>query len=286
MYKFILENAKGDQLTFNEIGGAFTITEIDGLNPPRATINTSEIATIDGQMFDGSKLEMRTLNVAFAIERNAAANRIEVFKVLKTKQPVKAYFTNAYRDVYINGYVESLEIGYYDLKQIVTVAIVCPRPYWQGAQDIVNAVSQTINAFHFPFASTANPKEILFGYIDPTANVEIVNLGDVRTGLIIELYANAAVSDPKIIDYMTGEYIELDFDMQEADTVIIDTRAGEKTVTLLRDGQYTNIFNSLVKGSTWLQLDYGGGVYTYEVGGGNAAYLTVRISHTDIYEGV
>lgn len=286
MYRFILENSKGDRLNFNQIGGAFTITEIQGLNPPAAHINTSEVALIDGQMFDSSKLQMRTMHVAFAIEKDAAANRIEVYKVLKSKQPVRVYFTNEQRDVFIDGYVESIDIGYFDMKQICTVSIICPKPYWQSAAAIIDSVSQVVGAFHFPFASTETPKELLFGYLDPVASVEIANDGDVATGIVIELQANADVSNPKIIDYITGDYIALNFAMRQADLITIDTRAGEKTITLLRNGVESNIFNSLVRGSTWLQLDYNGSTFTYEVGGGNAADLVVAINHTNVYEGV
>ena len=85
---------------------------------------------------------------------------------------------------------------------------------------------------------------------------------------------------------MTGDYIALDFTMQEADLITIDTRAGEKTITLTRNAVRTNIFNALVRGSTWLQLDFNGGVYAYEVGSGNAGDLVVTINHTNIFEGV
>ena len=67
MFEITLENANGDQLNFAQ-NSAFTVTEIDGLNPPPATINTSQIALIDGAKYNSSKLNMRTINIAFAIE--------------------------------------------------------------------------------------------------------------------------------------------------------------------------------------------------------------------------
>lgn len=460
MYKLILENKVGNQLTFNDIGGAFTITEIEGLNPPSSTINTSEVALMDGQMFDSSKLNMRQLNIAFAIEKDAAANRIEVYKVLKSKQWIKTYYKSQYRDVSIEGYISEINIGYFEMKQVVTVSILCPSPYWQDAQQMVNELSQVQDVFHFPFygvseytpetvnlepffdvpmsntsywssrsfytgvtytdkddgwasvdivgsaagvATLASPvahaldsssktftllveiknfvasygsmewrvsfgtigaylaqlgasgyvfsktirddttfsvpvkvndlsdgkyptyllsmsvdvgvsgdtasfdvrlslyegsysgdyvafetegKNILFGYIDPTANVEVVNLGDVETGMVIELYATDSVTNPKIIDYLSGDFIGLNYTMQAADLITIDTRAGHKTVTLLRNAQTSNIFNSLMDGITWLQLPIGGGVYTYEVGSGDAINLQTSISFTNLYEGV
>lgn len=284
MFSVILENQHGDQLTFNQ-NSPFTISEISGLNPPQATINTSQVALIDGAKYNSAKLNMRTINIAFAIEYNAAYNRIEVFKVLKSKQWIKLYYTGDYRSVFIEGYIQSIDISYFDMKQIVTCAILCPSPYFKNAQEIVNELTNIMSMFHFPFASTADP-ELVFGYLDNLASIEVSNSGDVETGLIIELYAKSAISNPKIYDYITQDYIGLNFDMQTADLITIDTQRGTKTITLTRNGVETNIFNSLMKGSTWLQLPAAGSVYTFEVGSGNAANLSVILKHYNLYEGV
>lgn len=298
MYKLILENEKGSQLTFNQIGGAYQITDIDGLNPPAATINTSEVALMDGQKFNSSKLQMRQLQIAFAIQPPAEINRIAIYDVVKTKQWLKILYSNNSRDVFIEGYVQSLVIDYFASKQIATLVVLCPQPYWNGAQSVVSELSQIADMFHFPFAALAEPEEaepdeyteynrqLMFGYVDVTSNVEITNDGDVATGIIIELQALDAISNPKIIDYVTNDFIGLNYTMQAGDVITIDTRAGHKTVTLTRNAQQTNLFNYLMKNSTWLQLDYSGGVYIYEVGSGLAGNLAVYITHYNQYEGV
>lgn len=284
MFNLILENKAGDQLTFG-MGTPFTISEIQGLNPPAATINTSQIALMDGAMYNSAKVNMRTINVAFAIETSAAYNRIEVYKVLKSKQWIRLYYKSEYRDVHIDGYIASIDVTHFAKKQVVTCSILCPSPYFKVAQEMVNEVSLIIPMFHFWFASTEEP-EIVFGYIDPYVNIEIPNDGDVDTGLIIELYAYAPVNNPKIFDYITGEYIGVNFNVEVGDLITINTNAGEKSITLLRDGVKTNIFNSLMRGSTWLQLPANGSVYTYEVSGGNPVNLHVNINYNVLYEGV
>ena len=285
MYRLTLQNEAGNSIEFNQLNGDFVITEIDGLNPPEATINTSQIAMLDGEKFNSAKVGMRTLDIAFAIERDAERNRIELYRVVKPKRAITVYYVSDLRDVYINGYVKSVEIGYFEQKQICTVSILCPFPFWQAAQSVVNELSQVLGAFHFPFASTATP-EIVFGYIDPLQAVEIDNGGDLDTGLVFELYARASITNPVIYDYITQEFIGINFTMQPADLVTINTNAGQKSIKLLRDGVVTNIFNTLKKNSTWLQLPANGGVYTFMVGSGNATNLNVSISHNILYEGV
>lgn len=285
MFNMILENKDGKQLTFGA-GSPYTIKEFQGLNPPKATINTNTTATLDGGKFNSSKLDMRNINIAFAIEENAEENRLAVYRVIQSKMPLRIYYKSDFLDVFIDGYVEDVDISYFAMKNIVTVNVLCPFPYLKGAQEVINELSAVRPKFHFPFASEGGAGELIMGEVDTLATVSIPNDGSVVAGLTFELYAKKAVSNPKIIDYLTAEYMEININMQMGDLITITTEQGNKTVTLLRDGVRTNIFNLLSKNSTWLQLDIGGGVYVYEVGTGTTIDLDVTIKHYDLYEGV
>lgn len=284
MFSLILENEDGNQLTFDQ-GSPFTISEIQGLNPPEATINTSQIAMFDGGKFNSAKLQMRTINIAFAIEYEAAKNRIEVFKVLKSKQWVKMYYSGDYRQVFIEGYIQSIDISYFTMKQIVTCAILCPSPYFKEAQEIVDGLLEVIGIFHFPFASTAEP-QLVMGSISNEISMTVENDGDVDTGMIIVLFARLPVSNPKVYNYITQDYIGVQYNMLAGDQITIDTRQGEKSVTLLRNGVETNLFNYLMRGSTWLQLDANGSTFVHEVETGEASSLNLTIKHYNLFEGV
>jgi hypothetical protein len=284
MFKLVLENKNGDQLTFG-MGSPFTITDVQGLNPPDATINTSQIALIDGAKFNSAKINVRQINIAFAIEYSAAYNRINVYKVLKSKQWVRMYYTGDQRDVYIDGYIQSIDISYFDMKQVVTCSILCPSPYLKSAQVIVDELKSIVNAFHFPFSSTETP-QIVFGYFSNDVGVIVENQGDVECGMIIELYARSAISNPKVYNYITQDFIGINYTFQSADLITIDTRKGERSVTLLRNGVETNLFNYVMQGSTWLQLEAQGSTFVYEVGEGSLGDLMVSFKHSNLYEGV
>lgn len=284
MLDLILENDNGDKLSFED-SSPFTISDIQGLNPPDATINTSRVALMDGTKYNSAKVNSRTINLAFAIEYEAAKNRLEVYKVLKAKQHVKLYYNGDYRKVFIDGYVQQIHINYMGMKQIVTVSILSPSPYFKEAGEVVNSLSNIVNAFHFPFASTEEP-ELVFSYFNNDIGISIENEGDIECGLVIELYARNTVSNPKIFNYVTKDFIGLDIDLHPADLVRIDTRQGEKTITLLRDGVETNIFNNIMEGSTWLQLSTAGDTFVYEVGTGESDDLNVTFRHFNLYEGV
>lgn len=284
MFNITFENKNGDQLLFGA-GSPYTITEFSGLNPPKATINTNTTALMDGGMFNSAKLQMRSINIAFAVEAPAEENRLAVYQVIQSKQPLKIYYKSDMLDIFIDGYVEEVDFSYWAMKNICTVSVLCPFPYFKGAQEVINELSSVIPLFHFPFASTVEG-ELVFGEIDTLTSVEIENEGNVVCGLTFELYAKAAVKNPKIINYQTAEFLGVNIEMQLGDLITITTGQGNKTITLLRGGVEQNIFNLLDKNSTWLQLDLNGAVFVYEVEEGSVTNLNVTIRHYDLYEGV
>lgn len=285
MYKLTLENQNNKQLVFNQIGGPYTITDISGLSPADATINTNTTALLDGASYNSSKVNMRQLLINFVIEEEAEANRLSVYEVIQPKKPITVYYQSELMDVFIDGYVESVQVGHFEPKQNVSVSILCPFPYWKTAQEVINDLQAVKNMFHFPFSSTEEP-EIVFGEIDNTTHSIVVNNGSVDTGLTFELYAKATIVNPKIFNYVTQDFIGINFTLQAGDLVTISTGSGQKTVTLLRNGVESNIFNSLMKDITWLQLPSGGAVFVYTTDSGLLANLLVTIKHYDLYEGV
>lgn len=292
MFELILENESGKQLTFGP-GTDFTIKEFSGLNPPKATINTSQTALIDGGTFNSSKVNMRSMNIAFAVEQNAAANRLEVYKVVQNKKPIKVYYKSEVLDIWIEGYVEDTDFSYWAQKNVCTVSILCPSPYFKGAQEIINELSAVHPMFHFPFGSLGRDEVpydqdhgLVFGEIDVLTSIEVSNDGYIEAGLTFELYCMRPIKNPKIIDYVTGKLMKLNVEMEAGDLITITTGQGNKKVKLLRSGVESNIFSTFDAESTWLQLPPGGSVYVYEVDEGSVADLRVTIKHYGLFGGV
>ena len=284
MFNMTFENKNGVRL-LTGAGTPYTIKEFSGLNPPKATINTNTTALLDGGIFNSSKLEMRNMNIAFAIDGPCEENRLNVYSVIQSKMPVRVYYKSDKLDIFIDGYVEELDFSYFSQKVIATVSILCPETYFKGAQEIINELSAVIPKFHFPFASTSE-KELIFGIIDTLTAVTVKNDGNVTAGLTFEIYCKEPVKNPEIIDYATSEFLKINITMQIGDLITITTSQGNKTITLLRGGVRTNIFNLLDKNSTWLQLDINDSVFVYTVDEGNVTDLEIVIKHYDLYEGV
>lgn len=282
MYSISIENAKGNRIQLSQ-NKDYSITSITGLNPPSANINTGVNASFDGATFKSSRLNVRNLVIMLAIEGNVEQNRINLYRFIKVKQACTVYFKNNTREVYIGGYVESMEIGIFEQKQIVQISIICPKPYFTDVLDEEAVFSSVIPLFEFPFSI---PEEgIEFGELNVNSAIDVINNGDIATGMVIEFYATDEVTDPAIYNLETNEYMKLNVTLQAGDRIQINTEKGNKSVTKISGGVRTNILNALDAGSSWLILESGDNIMTYTATV-HPEYLSCTVYHNDLYEGV
>lgn len=283
MYKFSLENQYGNniELTHNR---NYAIYEISGLHPPNAIISTDSLAIYDGEKFTSSKADKRTINIQFGITKNAETNRIALYKIIKTKQYIRLNYKNNIRDIFIEGYVESMIIDYHAVPQLVTVSILCPRPYFNDATELISEMSALVKKFTFPFAIEKNNK-IPFGYIEDVSEINVINNGDIQTNMIIKIQASGEVINPTIFNRETGDFFRLNFTMQTGDVITIDTNQGQKSVNLYRSGEDINIFNSISRDSTWLSLAPGDNIMIYDADNETRRNMLVRFLYRYQYEG-
>ena len=284
MFSLILENEKGEQISLTD-NLAYAITDIDGLYPPSANIITSELSLYDGSKFNSSKVNARQLQINGKIQYNAARNRVALYRVIKTKHFIRVKYADNERDVYIDGYVSDFEIGHFENTQTFSVTILCPEPFFKDAQEIIDQVNTAVKNFHFPFSITAEDP-IPIGYFDTILEFNVENDGDVSTGIIIEVSATGQVDNPTIFNKETREFFGVQTSLEAGDVLTISTERGNKTVTLLRDGEETNMLNSIEQGSSWFQLEPGDNVFTYEADNDTVQYMSVAFTHRHQYQGV
>lgn len=151
MYTLIAQNKYGDQLELTH-NMAYVIENIEGLDPPDAVINTTRNANADGSIFNSAYVDNRQISITMAINSPAEANRINLYKYFKNKYPVRLYYTNGTRDVYIDGYCKTIQIELFQKKQIAQIIIVCPEPFFTGADDTMVEFSSIQELFEFPFS--------------------------------------------------------------------------------------------------------------------------------------
>lgn len=283
MFTLRIENQKGQEITLTQNESEYQVIDVEGLNPPKANIFTNAVANMDGQKFKSSKLEIRNIVLTIKVNGDVETNRINLYKYFGAGKWCKVYYKNGSRDVFIEGYVETINCPLFTINQQMQISIVCPTPYFKSVDIIYTDISVVIARFTFPFSIAESG--VIISQLIPNKVTTVMNDGEFETGFEIVMRALAdKISTPTIYNVDTGEYLSVDVVLNKGDVLRVNTNKGSKSIIKIVDGVETNIINYLANGSTWLQLDAGANDFTYDVN--NADRLEVIFEYHHQYEGV
>ncbi len=282
MWACIIENKKGQQLKLHP-NENYIVEITSGLEPPPVENVFTKISGVDGSSLNSSTSGSRNMLFQIYPQYPVDINRVNLYKYFKKKELIKIYYKNELRNVYIEGVVDTFECDHHANPQAATISIICPDPYFNDVVEIVEDISKLSSMFEFPFS--ISKEGIPFSEFNEFLIAEVTNKGDIDSGIIIELHANGTVENPVIHNADTRETFALNFTMQASDVIKINTIEGQQRIELIRSGVSTNIINSIVEGSEWLQAVAGVNFYTYTVDSG-LDNLSVKFKPRIAYEGV
>lgn len=296
-------NYQGDTITLDlthpEESG-FVVKSITGLGPGKATINTTEVSTNDGGLFNSSRLSTRNIVIAleFLWKDSIEEVRQQSYKYFPIKKKCTLVIETDNRLAEIEGYVESNDPDIFSQNEGTDISIICPYPYFysSGESGKTTTIFSGIEAaFEFPFSNESLTENLLeMGIIENETERVITYDGDAEIGVTITIHAVGEASNITIYNTGTRELMTIDTDKVESltgsgiiagDDIIICTVKNNKSITLVRGGVSTNILNCLSTDADWFQLTKGDNVFAYvaEEGGSN---LQFQIENRIIYEGV
>lgn len=246
------------QLTQN---ANFQLVAAQGLTPPKANINTSPLATMDGGMFNSSKLQSR--NIVFLIQPlgNIENSRQLLYQYFKVKKPISIEIKTANRDVVINGYVEDMQIDLNANPQLVQISIICPDPWFKDK----TATTVNING--------------------ETTSAQVSNPSDDDVGAVFTIAITGAVENPNI--QLNGR-MTINKTFSNGNIITIDTRRGSKSVSYKASAgsqTSTDLLNYLSTGSSWVQL-HSGTNWVHKGADSGASSMNVTMVFNPIYEGI
>lgn len=288
-FRIVLEEAEPDH--------GMLITNMDGIGPPKADINTTNMATSDGSIYNSARVEQRNivLTLMFTLADSIEDTRQRTYKYFPIKKPVGLLFETDNRMLKTTGYVESNEPNIFSSSEMTQLSIICPDPYFYSEAVNTTVFSGMEPLFEFIFSNESLEDPLLeFGLIHESTEQTVYYDGDADTGVTITIHALGPVQNITVYNIETREKMRIDTAKLAAltgsglgvsDDIIIKTSRGEKSIQLLRSGQYTNILNCLDRGSDWFTIRKGDNIFAYtaELGEEN---LTFTIENRIVYEGV
>lgn len=286
----------------------FAVKSVTGLGPGKANINTREMSTTDGGLFNSARLPVRNIVISleFLWGISIEDTRQKSYRYFPLKKQVTLLFETDNRTAEISGIVESNDPTIFSKNEGSDISIICPDPYFYSAGKdgiMSTAFYGTEPLFEFPFSNEGVNEEAIaatplieMSSISKAAERIILYEGDAEIGVTIKIHATGEASNITIShrNADTSGSIHIDTDKLETltgspimagDDIIISTITGRKSAKLVRDGEEIRILNCLGKDTDWFELTRGENLFSYTAEDG-LVNLTMVIENRVRYEGV
>lgn len=287
------------ELARPELSG-FVVQSVTGLGPGTANINTTEVATNDGSLFNSSRVPSRNIVVSLKYMWQSSIEDVRQlsYKYFPIKKQCTLLIETDNRQAEISGYVEANDPTIFSQNEGSNISIICPNPFFYSAGP--NGINTTIfygvePLFEFPFSNESLYECFIeMGLIKNQTEQVVVYNGDAEIGVTITIHAIGEASNITIYNTGTREVMRIDTDKLKkftgsgivaGDEIIICTVKGNKSISLLRNGITTNILNCIDKNSDWFQLAKGDNIFAYTAETGSTN-LQFKIENRIVYEGV
>jgi len=284
------------ELRFPEKSG-FLVSDISGLGPGKAIINTTEVLTKDGSTYNSAKANSRNIvfSLMFLPYPTIESTRQKSYKYFPIKKQVHLLVETDNRLSVITGYVESNEPNIFSKEESTQISIICPDPHFYSQQIKETIFSGIISEFEFPFSNESLTEDLIeFGTIVNKTNENIYYDGDSEIGVMLYIHFVGLVEDIEIYNTLTREQMLINTTVLASiigspiaagDNIIISTIKGNKYIYFLRDGEFTNILNCLDRNSNWFQITKGDNLFAYTAGVG-VTNMQFKVTNQTVYEGV
>lgn len=288
--KLIYTNERGESVEFSH-ASIFHTNEVSGLNDIRNAIYSFNSMGQDGDTYLGNRIESREIEIVGNINERGKdamiARRRYLSHVLNPQ--LNGLLRYEYGDFVrvIDCKVDNAPIlppksGVF---QSFTIQLLCCDPFWREEKESRADIASWIGAFEFA-VEIPQDTGMELGYREPSLIVNVYNSGDVKCGMRVDFRATGTVTNPKILNVDTGEYIKFNnLSLIAGDVLTISTYYGKKTITLTQSGTTSDGFRYLDVDSTYIQLSLGDNLFRYEADS-NAESLEVSIYHNNKYLGV
>jgi phage-related protein len=223
------------------------IRNIEGLEPVKASVNTSLFGSVDGAAYTGSSVPSR--NIVLTIHPNPDWHtwkyedlRKLIYSYFMSKKPVRlVFYSDEDSPVEIFGIVESVDNSIFSKDQEFNVSVICPDPYFTSLDPKV-ITGQSIRSGGAPRVVTYN------GSVETGIRVKVsFSSGAAPTTIGIQ------VGDPKVsyfnVAATVGSTLYVDMSSVAMQKYIQNVSIGS--------GVITNLLSKMQEGSKWPLFEQG-----------------------------
>jgi hypothetical protein len=211
MQKLVWQNAKGDELDLTK--NPFGITQWEGFSNTGLNIQSQQVPFADGSVFLDALMEQRELSVTLAInDENDLYTRYELKRqLISALNPKLGEGYLIYTNDFISKRIKCIaQMPIFPTKnsndagtQKASLSWVACEPYWEDLEE--TSV-----------------------FLKSGVRTQIVNNGDVPTGVEIDFFTNS-VTNPRIKNFTENKIIKLNGNFTNG--MNIDTRVGQKGIS-------------------------------------------------------
>lgn len=302
IHNIIVTNPQGEELVLDldrPWDSGLLVVNGEGLGPPKATINVTELAGVDGSQYNSAVLDARNivLTLAYLEHPTIEHSRHRVYKYFPVKGQVKLTFETDLRTTHIYGRVESNEALIFSEQTGSTISIICPDPLLRGSNELEISFKEETDEFMFPFSDPTTSATLIMSTLSTKSEVNFYYEGTQPVGFVARFSPLTGGSAPSLIDTLTGEHFRLDSTRmpdgfgwwQAGDIFEVSSVRGNKYARLYRGSQTINIIRAMIGPGNpgmipdWLTIKPGENVFhsqDYYPGD------QIQIFANEVYEGV
>lgn len=266
-----VQNASGDTLSLPlaDSSGGYSVRDIQGLNPVKATLSSSTLAQVDGADPQNARREPRNITMKIGLEPDYAATSVAGLRsnLYGYLIPTSVITLSLWADDILWGTtvatVESFENNMFSSDPEIDISLICYDPaFYAPAETLINAST-----------------------VSNTDQVTIPYQGSIDAGMIFTLLFDRSVTELRLYNTRPDNKIQL-FSVSgsflSGDKLVMQSMDRQKKLTLTRAGLTSSVLFFLDTTSDWPTLMRGDNLFRAYATGAAIAYT---IEYTAKYGG-
>lgn len=285
-----INNRTGDLVRFGRLPEPFMMKSLEGVSSFKSEVSVSDNTMTDGAEYLGSVQEKRNI----VISGKMLGDPLELKSRLYRCFNVGDVGTITLRDDSgeerkAEYYPEGVDAdGTCIPAKTFQISLICPDPALYAAEESVQEMANWVSDFTFPHNFVEDGETL--GHRSAQRLLNIKNHAGMETGLTFEIRCDGEVTNPKIINAVTTERIEIGserypFTLHPGEVLTITTGTNDKHAYHTVDGVRKEVNQYVSEVSSFFQLENGSNSIGYDADEGEE-YIAVAVRFRYKYRGM